>query len=114
MIVTLPWPPRILSPNARAHWATKAKAVASYKSSCWFLCLEAKARKLQPGTFRVVVTFCPPDRRWRDDDNMIGAFKAGRDAVAKAIGVDDAKWRPEYRFAEPVNGGAVVVEVAPE
>lgn len=42
---------------------------------------------------------------------MIASFKSGRDAVAKAIGVDDAKWRPEYRFTEPVKGGAVVVEV---
>lgn len=63
VIVTLPWPPRILSPNARAHWAAKAMAAKGYKSACWFLCLQAKAQKLQAGTFSVVVTFCPPDQR---------------------------------------------------
>jgi crossover junction endodeoxyribonuclease RusA len=42
---------------------------------------------------------------------MIGAFKAGRDGVADALGCDDHGFRPTYRFDEPVKGGAVVVEI---
>ena len=29
--INLPWPPRELSPNARVHWAKKAKAAKAYK-----------------------------------------------------------------------------------
>jgi hypothetical protein len=44
---------------------------------------------------------------------MIGAFKAGRDGVAEALGCDDYKFRPAYQFGEPVKGGKVVVEIRP-
>jgi hypothetical protein len=43
---------------------------------------------------------------------MIGAFKAGRDGVADALGCDDHTFRPAYHFAEPVKNGRVVVSIA--
>lgn len=57
------------------------------------------------------VSFFPPDRRRRDDDGCIGAWKHGRDGMADAFGLDDHAFRPEYRFCEPIKGGKVVVEV---
>jgi len=59
----------------------------------------------------VIITFHPPDKRKRDMDNMIAAFKAGQDGVADAIGVDDSKWVSSYRIGQPVKGGLVIVEI---
>src|SRR3546814_8129920 len=55
----------------------------------------------------VKITFCPPDRRHRDDDNMIASFKSGRDGMCEALGINDRLLRPEYHFSDPIKGGAV-------
>jgi crossover junction endodeoxyribonuclease RusA len=36
--------------------------------------------------------FYPPDRRPRDDDNMVASFKAGRDGIAQAMGINDKRF----------------------
>ena len=41
---------------------------------------------------RARITFHAPDNRHRDMDNMLASIKAGIDAVAKAIEVDDSRW----------------------
>ena len=33
--VLLPWPPKVLSPNARAHWRARSKAAKAYRYSCF-------------------------------------------------------------------------------
>lgn len=106
--VTLPWPPKEITPNAkrRKHWSVYRPHVSKYRRDCAWLVKAARVR----GSL-LAVTFCPPDRRRRDDDGMIGAFKAGRDGVADALGCDDHSFRPSYRFADPVKGGAVIVEI---
>lgn len=62
---------------------------------------------------RVTVDFYPPDRRRRDDDNVIGSFKAYRDGIAAYIGVDDAKWQVSYTLhrGDVRPGGQVVVSI---
>jgi crossover junction endodeoxyribonuclease RusA len=106
--VALPWPPKQLTPNfkRRKHWSVYRPHTLKYRADCAWLVKSARVR----GTL-LTVTFRPPDRRRRDDDGMIGAFKAGRDGVADALGCDDHGFRPTYRFDEPVKGGAVVVEI---
>lgn len=39
------------------------------------------------------IDFYPPDRRIRDDDNLIASFKSGRDGLALAWGIDDHRIR---------------------
>lgn len=110
MTISLPWPPSQLNPNVRSHWAVKAKFAKQYKHDCiWLLRphYEAIAGK---NTF--TFTFCPPDKRRRDDDNIISAFKAGRDGLSYITGVDDSKFVVTYAMGEPVKGGAVIVEAA--
>lgn len=65
------------------------------------------------GTGKMVfsIEFCPPDRRRRDDDNMLAAFKAGRDGVADALGVDDNKFATSFEVCDPVSDGAVIVTI---
>lgn len=113
-VVTLPWPAKPLSQNARVHWSVKAKAVSYARSLAYWTTREVVGppRKGWTGA-KLAITFCPPDRRRRDDDNAIGAFKAYRDGIADALGVDDHKFQCSYAFSEPVKGGAVRVEIRP-
>jgi len=108
--VELPWPPKELTPNARRrnHWRVTQRHAKKYREDCylWTLSEGVRSGKI------VSITFVPPDRRRRDDDGMIGAFKAGRDGVADALGCDDHTFRPAYHFAEPEKPGRVIVEIA--
>jgi crossover junction endodeoxyribonuclease RusA len=115
MTLELPWPPKELTPNfkRRKHWRVYRPFVERYRRECgWLTVKHLRAEGLRPhaGGLRIVsITFYPPDRRRRDDDGMISAFKAGRDGVADALGVDDHTFRPSYNFAEPVKHGRVVI-----
>ena len=111
--IEMPWPPRGLSPNARLHWARKRTLTAPYRAVGRSRAAQAmaKLRPIDTDHLPVVITFHPPDRRHRDDDNMIGAFKAGRDGIADGLGVNDRHFRPTYVIGSPLRGGLVVVEV---
>ncbi|OYZ07770.1 MAG: hypothetical protein B7Y36_18815, partial [Novosphingobium sp. 28-62-57] len=98
--LVLPWPPSQLNPNARVgHPARKAKYARDYRQVCWSETLATfgcdGGRRLFPGTGRLAIRLdlFPPDRRVRDDDNAESAFKAGRDGVADALKVDDARFQ---------------------
>lgn len=105
--VLLPWPPKVLSPNARAHWATRSKAAKAYRYRCF---LGAKAVRLAAPAGRVllVIEFMPPNRQRRDDDNLIAAFKSGRDGLADALGLDDCLFVTQCRLSDEVRAGGVV------
>lgn len=91
--VTLPWPPKTLSPNARVHWRTHAKAKKDYREACAWACKAAKLTAPEDGGYIHLWIDCyPPDKRRRDDDNIIAAFKAGRDGIADALGIDDTRF----------------------
>lgn len=118
MIIELPWPAKQLFPNWKRanHWtkyrkyerqarddgATLTRAAIPY---------EKRAMLRQCERINLVVTFTPPDRRNRDDDGCIGAFKNWRDGIADAFQCDDRIFSCEYRFAEPCKPGGVKVEV---
>ncbi|KKN20457.1 hypothetical protein LCGC14_0935380 [marine sediment metagenome] len=89
--LVLAWLLKELSPNARCHWSTKAGLVQQYR-------LHAKivARQhlgFRPLTLRppvhAVVTFLMPDRRRRDRDNMLAAFKPAWDGFQDAGLIED-------------------------
>lgn len=107
--IHFPWPPKELSPNARLHWAVKAKAVKYYRTYCFNVAL-VSARGLK-GKSKFKIVFSPPDKRMRDADNLIASFKAGFDALSSVTKVDDSKFEWTYVRGEPVKHGAVIVEV---
>jgi crossover junction endodeoxyribonuclease RusA len=109
--IVLPWPPRELSPNARVHWARRAKAARAYREACYWLCKQAGIVAPKDGRIALDVRFYPPSRRRRDDDNAIGSFKAGRDGIADALGVDDSRFDCNYVLVDEV-GGMVKVRLA--
>lgn len=111
--ITLTWPSPKLNPNRKrsSHWSEYAGIAKAYKQAAWAATLDVIGRYRFREPPSVEINFYPPDGRGRDDDNMIGAFKAGRDGIALAIRHDDSTWKPSYRFHDPhrPNGRVVVV-----
>lgn len=98
--VTLPWMPKGLSPNDRMHWRKKAPITKAYKEACWALCKEAGLMlpvvgsdpMIKSSRYHIWLDFYPPNTAHRDDDNCIASFKAGRDGLALALGIDDRQF----------------------
>ena len=111
MKVVLPWPSPALSPNARTHWRRRAEAVRRYRAACGWAATAAGLRKIEADRLAVTVTFCPPDSRRRDTDNMLAAIKSGLDGLADVLGVDDSNWSLTLRRAASTPGGAVHVTI---
>jgi crossover junction endodeoxyribonuclease RusA len=92
--ISLPLPSRRLSPNARVHWAERARLVktARNRATMSFLCAEIP-RSLGKRPLLLEWVFFWPDRRRRDDDNALASTKAYRDALAKHLGCDDTNFQ---------------------
>jgi crossover junction endodeoxyribonuclease RusA len=108
--LTLPWPPKALSPNARTHWRAKSPITKAYKQACWALCKESGMVAPDSPRIALWLDFYPPDRRARDDDNMIASFKAGRDGLALALGIDDKRFVLRL-FVQDKIGGFIKVRL---
>lgn len=106
-MISLPFPPAVLSPNARPHWAQKARAFKRYKADCVALMLNH--RKQLAGRSEFSITFHPPTAHRFDCDNLVARWKAGCDALSVITGVDDSEFVMTYRKGKPVKGGAVVL-----
>jgi len=102
--------------NLREHWATKAKRVAEQRA------LGAmKVRQVTDAADRagllaagLVVTLTRIAPRALDDDNLASAFKAIRDGVADALGIDDRDPRVSWRYAQERHGSdyGIAVQLA--
>lgn len=112
-LVTLPWPPSVLTPNQKrkSHWRKYAPATKAYRAECGWLAKAQGVTKRDDATLSLSITFLPPDNRARDLDGMLGAFKAGLDGLSDVLGVDDSKWSLTIRKGEKTQGGAVVVAI---
>lgn len=102
--LTLPWPPKELSPNYAGHWAPQASAKKKYRFAVWALALQAKWKVPEEGKIRLEIEFYPPDKRKRDKDNMVGSFKAGQDGLADAWGVNDNRIDCTYKISDQLGG----------
>jgi len=109
--VTLPWPSKNLSPNSRKHWGKLAAAKRAYRTACGWAATASGLRRIDADALHVKVTFCPPDNRRRDLDNMLSSFKQGIDAVAEAMGVDDYGFEFHISRRAACQGGCVIVHV---
>lgn len=110
MLITLPWPPSSLSPNARVHYMALARAKKAYRSACWFQAHEQGLRKIPAERLHLSIEFVPPSRRAFDLDNCLSRMKAGLDAVADITGVDDKHWSLSISRSQDV-GGMVRIKV---
>ena len=83
--ITLPLPPRELSPNSRCHWAKKAKAVAAYREQAKVAGWRIPASERPAWDIAEARTvFYVPDARRRDRDNLLASMKAAFDGIADA------------------------------
>ncbi len=62
------------------------------------------------GDVHLWVDFYPPDKRARDQDNMLAAFKAGFDGLADALKVNDKRFRL-HPYVKDEIGGMVRVTI---
>jgi len=107
--LSLPWPPKELSPNARMHWRPAAPIKSAYRQACFELArqhMAAGAWQDLPATGLLYLwaDFYPPDRRYRDDDNAFASFKSGRDGVADALGINDRRFRMRPFLQDQIGG----------
>ena len=108
--LSLPWPPKELSPNYRGHWAPQAAAKKKYRCAVRILALQHPLPIPEEGPIFLEVEFYAPDNRPRDQDNMIAAFKAGQDGLADAWNINDKRINCTYKFSQQ-KGGMVKVKV---
>ena len=114
MRIVLPWPDKALSPNARLHCRVVAGAKKAARADAFKATLAtapAAVRRYVAGDYKIdlQVWFYPPDKRHRDDDNMIASFKAARDGIADGLKVNDRRFRATYHFGDPEKPGRVEV-----
>jgi crossover junction endodeoxyribonuclease RusA len=111
----LPWPARVLHPNSRPHWAQRSKAAKKARTDARLLTMAWRSvfpAPLPDGPLHLWLDFFPPDKRKRDDDGLLAAFKAQRDGIADALGIDDSRFvsHPILR-TEPRPNGEVHVRI---
>lgn len=82
--------------NAREHWATKARRMKQERG------VTSAMVKTLPITKRIsyVITLTRLAPRKLDGDNLAGSFKAIRDGVADALGIDDGDDQIEWRYRQ--------------
>ena len=111
MRILPPWPTSDLSPNARGHWAIKARAKKAYRTLCAWQAKAQGLTRMDAERLHMKITFVPPNRRARDLDNMLASCKSGLDGLCDVLGVDDSKWSIEISKSEDRIGGFVEIEV---
>lgn len=100
--------------NQREHWAVKFKRNKSQQEATWWAIFDAGLHK---GCFSSAeslrVTFERIGRTKMDSDNLAGAFKHIRDAVARWLDVDDGDERIHwvYRQWPEGKGKSVLVTI---
>ena len=123
LVVEIPGlPPVACSPNARVHWAVRARAAQAWGETCFYKAVDTRNRSGDPSQWKNLegatlrVTYVVKDNRRRDTDNMDAANKSGIDALVRAnILADDCHQklnREKSRFeVDPKRGPATIVEI---
>jgi crossover junction endodeoxyribonuclease RusA len=90
IVISLPLPPKPLSPNGRSHWGAKSKAVKAARTIAKTFVQHVATSDWLGRSVRLDV------RRWADkkmdSDNFWGALKAYRDGIADGLMTTDAQF----------------------
>lgn len=86
--------------NARLHWRSKHRLVKGQRNNVHAHLIAAAAQQLGSVRARpqlpLIVTMTRCGANPMDDDNLAGAFKAVRDAIAAWLGIDDRDARVRW------------------
>lgn len=99
LIIKLPFPDSRLSPNRKngKHWTSTLTAKQDQKSAAYLLTMQALV-EAGPQTcgenIPLSLLYMTPDKRHRDLDNLLACSKSQIDGMAKALVVDDKRFRP--------------------
>lgn len=105
MKISLPFR-TVSAANAREHWAIKSRRNKEERTVTK-LAVRNSIQKL----LRITLTRHGP--RKLDSDNLAGSFKAVRDGVADALGIDDGSDAVEWVYhQEPSKEYGVTIEIS--
>lgn len=94
---------RPASLNDRVHWSERARGARWWRQVTWAVCRAAGVPPLGRASVELHVT--PPDRRRRDQDNLVATLKPVLDGLVDAgVVPDDTPEHVEYgvpRLREP-------------
>ena len=117
LTIELPWPNSVLSPNSRAHFHKRALAAREARALARNTIYSVEAyggieEMAIEGDIQLSITFCFPDKRARDSDNLNGMCKPYRDGIADALNISDSRFWPTQQIrGEPVRHGRVIVQI---
>lgn len=118
MIVRLPFPDASLMPNRKngKHWSAAYAPKAAQHDAAYYTTKQAMQDwKAPEGNIALSLLYLTPDKRHRDLDNLLAGSKALIDGMARALGVDDKRFRPILIDAAPgPKGGALIAAVGVE
>ena len=101
-VITVYWPAKALSPNARVHWSVKSRAKAAAREEAHIQTIFAKAMRLPWAGLQYDLACYPPIKRHRDEDNRLSMLKAYLVGIADATGIDDRYFRRgAFTICEP-------------
>lgn len=107
-MIDLIWPPRELHPNARPHWAVKAKAVKGYRDYAEVMARQSGVVVSADKPLHLHAIFYPPSKRRYDIDGLLSNIKAGIDGIADGLGINDYAFRSaSIEIGEVMKGGGV-------
>jgi hypothetical protein len=91
-------PSPVLSPNARVHWAKRAKQAGLCRTAAAMATTETLDRDARKAIadvphigYRIEIHWEPGRRGVRDEDNALSSCKAILDGIADSLGIDDSR-----------------------
>ena len=75
--------------NNREHWAKKHKRSSAQREIAMLVCKSELSEHKPDFSYPVLVKLTRFGKRKLDDDNLGRSFKAIRDGIADALGIDD-------------------------
>ena len=116
--ITLPLPSRKLSPNARVHWAEKAKLTRAARKVAHLAALEALNLRRPPGWLkaRLEVKAFFKTNRSRDADNFMASLKSVCDGIADSgiIANDKGLWPERPTFEKDAENPRIELTITGE
>lgn len=116
MEIILPWPNKCLSPNARTHWAQKAKAAKAARKDGHFATLAAGYGMTTfdgyDGKLHLWIDYYAKTRNYPDADNCLSSSKAYFDGIADALCLNDRRFvHHPFVKDETFKGGKVIIRI---
>lgn len=109
--IFFPWLDSRLSPNKRIDRRALIGAKRDAKNLAMLITRDSKLVLLE-ADLQIKITFCPPDKRRRDLDNLYATFKPYQDGIFEALRMDDSLIdRVILQRGETVKDGYVIVEL---